>query len=153
MFVAKKYCITVGSGVDEYDIASFDKALVVSGLGNYNLVRVSSIVPPNAERVNSVDYPIGSVVYTAYAMKTTKSDELIASAIAAAIPYDENKNGVIMEYSCIGNKLQAINIAKKLAADALQRRGISEYNIVADGIDAKGENGLSTTTFAAIALM
>ena len=153
MFVAKEFYLASGYGVDEYKIASFDKALVMAGLHNYNLVRVSSIIPPSAIQSQQINYPSGSILFTAYATYSTNRDEQIASSIVAAIPKQKNCAGVIMEYSCVGEKKQAIHIARKLAIDALQRRGISEYDLVEDGIDAKGKTGYFTTTFCAIALM
>lgn len=153
MFVAKEFCIVTGYGVDEHDITSFDKALIMAGVGDYNLVKVSSIIPPNAKQVIDIKYPKGSVLYTAYANKTTRNDEVISSAIAAAIPINSEQVGVIMEYSCVGNKQQAIDKAKKLAIEALQRRNTSEYNVFASGIEVQGIKGVATTTFAAITLM
>lgn len=153
MFIASEFCCVAGVGVDQYNIASFDKALIEAGVGNYNLVRVSSIIPPKAKLVNQINYPKGSVLFTAYAQKSTRKDESIASAIAAAIPKRADGVGVIMEYSCVGNKQKAIQIAETLAAEGMRRRGDSEYILVSDGIEAHGQCGLTTTTFAAIVLM
>lgn len=153
MFVATKYYLTSGIGVDKYDIASFDKALVMAGLADYNLVKVSSIIPPNSKQYMFVDYPKGSILYTAYSTKSTQEDIQIASAIVAAIPKDKELPGVIMEYSCVGKKDKAIDTAKELAIEAIQRRGVDKYDIIANGIDAQGKNGLVTTTLCAIALM
>ena len=153
MFVAKKYFVTSGVGVDEYEVASFDKALHMAGLGDYNLVRVSSIIPPNAKLCTHVDYPRGSVIFSAFSQNITACNELIASAVVAAIPKSRNKVGVIMEYSCVGNKDQAITIASKLAIEALERRGSMEFDLVVNGIDAQGKEGVFTTTFSAIVLM
>lgn len=153
MFIAKEFFTAVGYGADKYEIASFDKALVAAGLGDYNLVRVSSIIPPNAKQTTCVNYKKGSVLFTAYSRNSTNKEEQIASAVVAAIPEKSDAVGVIMEYSCIGNRQIAISIAKKLAIDALHRRGIDRYSIVADGVDALGKEGIITTTFAAIALL
>lgn len=153
MFVAKEFYITTGYGIDEYEISSFDKALVASGLGDYNIVRVSSIIPPNTKQTTDINYKKGSVLFTAYSKNSTNKKELIASAVVAAIPKESNKIGVIMEYSCKSNKQIAIDTAKQLAVDAMRRRGIDKYNIIAKGIDAQGEDGIITTTFAAIALL
>lgn len=153
MFLASRFCTVSGIGRDEYDIASFDKALVESGLGDYNLVRVSSIIPPAAKYVTNIDYPKGSVLFTAYAKNSTKLEQMIASAVVAAIPHDIENVGVIMEYSCNGTKDQATSIATSLAVDALNRRGINKYDLFVKSVEAQGKHGLITTTFAAIALM
>lgn len=152
MFVAKNFYIGTGYGKDLFEIASFDKALLMAGLSDYNLVRVSSIVPPKAEQQMSFDYPKGSVLFTAYSKNTTTREELISSAVAVGIPKNKNEIGVIMEYSCLGNKEDSVSIARKLVAEALLRRGINDFDIIANGVDAKGKNGYYTTTFAAVAL-
>lgn len=153
MFVAKNFYIGTGYGKDLFEIASFDKALLMAGLSDYNLVRVSSIVPPKAEQQMSFDYPKGSVLFTAYSKNTTTREELISSAVAVGIPKNKNEIGVIMEYSCLGNKEESVSIAKKLVAEALLRRGINDFDIIANGVDAKGKKGQYTTTFAAVALL
>lgn len=151
--MAEKYFVTSGVGVDKYEIASFDKSLYMAGLGDYNLVRVSSIIPPGAKPCTHVDYPKGSIIFAAFSKNSTACNEPIASAVVAAIPKDRNKVGVIMEYSCIGDKNQAITTASKLAIEALERRGSTEYDLVVNGIDAQGRDGIFTTTLSAIVLI
>ena len=58
-----------------------------------------------------------------------------------------------MEYSCKGDKEQAILTARKLVLEALERRKIELYRLEEIGVDALGEDGVVTTTLAAIALM
>lgn len=153
MFLAKKYYLTTGVGVDEYEIASFDKALMDAGLSEYNLVKVSSIIPPFAKQCMFVDSTPGSILFTAYSQIATKKDEIIASAIVAAIPNENNYTGVIMEYSCLGSKEKALGVARQLAADAMYRRKVNDYRMIDKCIEATGTSGLTTTTFCAIALM
>lgn len=153
LFLAKKFCLVSGSGIDKYEITSFDKSLIMAGVGNYNLVRVSSIIPPNAFPTTTIDIPYGSVLYTAYSVNITQKEELISSAVVVAVPLKSNDIGVIIEYSCRGNKNIALKKATELAEDAMQRRGINDFKLFFNGIEIQGKSGFYSTTFAAVALL
>ncbi|MGC8706555.1 MAG: pyruvoyl-dependent arginine decarboxylase, partial [Desulfurella sp.] len=78
---------------------AFDVALLESGVGNTNLVKMSSILPPNCEYQEEIKLPLGALVPVAYAsIVSDKKGQKIAAAVAAAIPKDKTKNGLIMEY-------------------------------------------------------
>jgi pyruvoyl-dependent arginine decarboxylase (PvlArgDC) len=44
-YLAKECCMSKGVGVSKKGLPSFDRALLEAGVGNYNLVRLSSILP------------------------------------------------------------------------------------------------------------
>lgn len=146
------FCLVTGSGTDSYAISSFDSALLDAGLGNYNLVRVSSILPPNCTQRNEVLLPDGSVLFIAYATLTTHADELIASAIAVAIPRNAEQCGVIMEYSNRTSKKDAVKTARDLAENAMRKRHIAVDTILSSGIEIQGKDTVFSTTFAGISM-
>lgn len=51
-----KINITAGTGVGPTELAAFDHALVSAGVANYNLICLSSVLPPESE-VNVLDVP------------------------------------------------------------------------------------------------
>ncbi|MBI3007466.1 MAG: pyruvoyl-dependent arginine decarboxylase, partial [candidate division NC10 bacterium] len=61
------YALAVGAAEGETELNAFDNALLQAGIGNVNLVRVSSIVPPKAAFCPEVALPPGALVPTAYA--------------------------------------------------------------------------------------
>lgn len=148
----KQYCLIKGTGMGKYAISSFDSALLSAGVGNYNLVRVSSILPPGCQRSRTISSPLGSVLFTAYATLTTKEVTKIASAVAVAIPKEPTECGVIMEYSDNTDKDIAINIVEHLAEEAMYKRGISYREIVSIGVELDTDGTLFFTTFAGIGL-
>lgn len=152
MFRFSKFCLIAGAGRDEYAISSFDSALLGAGLAHYNLVRVSSILPPDCKRSPHVDCLPGSILYTAYATSTTSKVEKIASAIAVAIPLNTNDYGVIMEYSDNADKEIVVQIAKHLAIEAMNKRSLAYKDVLAIGIEAVGDGTGFVTTFAGLAL-
>lgn len=54
-----------GAGVSAFELVSFDRALREAGFADYNLLRVSSILPPFAEHRSQVALPEGSPLPTA----------------------------------------------------------------------------------------
>ncbi len=55
-----KINITTGTGVGPTEISAFDHALVNAGVANFNLIYLSSVLPPASE-VKSIDGPITKV--------------------------------------------------------------------------------------------
>lgn len=95
-----KFFLVKGEGEASFSLTAFDAALLDSGVGNTNLVKVSSILPPACEEITPIPLPLGALVPVAYASITSdKSGELISAAVAVAIPENRSKPGLIMEVS------------------------------------------------------
>ncbi len=93
------YALKAANAEGFSELNAFDVALLKSGVGNTNLVKMSSILPPRCKRRETIELPPGDLVPVAYAAITSsKKGERIAAAVAIAIPKDRNKNGLIMEY-------------------------------------------------------
>ena len=66
-----KINLTIGTGTGETKMAAFDAALFNANVANYNLVRLSSIIPPNSEivrekpKINPEEF--GNKLYLVYA--------------------------------------------------------------------------------------
>ncbi|MGE5507889.1 MAG: pyruvoyl-dependent arginine decarboxylase [Chitinophagales bacterium] len=93
-------CYSLVSGAAEglTPLTAFDRALLEAGIGNLNLLKVSSILPPRAKFSARLVIPPGSLVPTAYASITsTTPGELIAAAVA--VGHSADTHGVIMETS------------------------------------------------------
>src|SRR5690554_560348 len=95
------YCLVKGSAEGRTKLNAFDKALLEAGVGDTNLMRMSSIVPPAAAEisVNDLILPKGGLIPLAYAtIDGTMPGRMISAAIAVGIPDDEREPGVIMEF-------------------------------------------------------
>ena len=55
----KKFTIVTGHAEGATPLNAYDHALLASGLGNLNLLRLSSILPPGAEYVEKLEIPPG----------------------------------------------------------------------------------------------
>jgi arginine decarboxylase len=116
----------LASGVSEgyTPLNAFDGALLQAGIGNTNIVRMSSIVPPRCTLVEPIDLPPGALVPAAYASITSDvPGEIISASVAIALPEDENQNGLIMEYSSKGERRQIEEIVRNMAVEGMMLRG------------------------------
>ncbi len=115
---------------------AFDGALLKAGIGNTNLIKMSSIVPPKCRLIEPVKLPYGALVPVAYAsLSSSLPGEHIAAAVAVAFPVNAELPGVIMEYS--GKEPLTIieNRVREMAEHALTMRGESLREIKSIGIE------------------
>jgi arginine decarboxylase len=102
MFVPAKAFLTKGVGRHKEKLTSFEMALRDAHLANFNLVRVSSIFPPNCELVDREE-----------GMSLLKPGQV-------AMPADVSHHGYISEHHSYGqNEMAAGEYAEDLAASML----------------------------------
>lgn len=153
----KYYKISTGIGRAKYRITSFDHALCGAGVGNYNLVRLSSILPLKSEKKDIIGLPLGSLLPIAYAVQTgTKTDGTISAAIAIGYPkiYDDAHCCVIMEYEGECSAAEAKRIVENMVRDGFEKRGWDLDWIESESVDADCSSGQYdgyTTVFACVA--
>jgi arginine decarboxylase len=96
-FLPSHYTLVSGIGFSDYALVAFDKACQDAGIGDYNLVKVSSILPSKCLFSNLISIKKGSIVWVAYAIKTiTLGVGSVGVAVASATT---DENGVIFEHS------------------------------------------------------
>jgi len=123
--VPKKLFLTKGVGKHRERLTSFELALRDAGIAAQNLVRVSSIFPPNCKllsRKEGVKYlSPGEVTFAVVAETSTREPHrLIASSIGVAIPSDRSTYGYLSEHHSYGESDdQAGDYAEELAAEML----------------------------------
>ncbi|MBO8182463.1 MAG: arginine decarboxylase, pyruvoyl-dependent [Archaeoglobus sp.] len=102
--IPKKVFFVSGAGKHEDALVSFELALRDAGIEKFNLVPVSSILPPNCEFVEKeeglAELKPGQIVFVVMAKYTSNErGKKIFASIAAAKPEDDSKNGYIAEHS------------------------------------------------------
>jgi arginine decarboxylase len=101
--IPTRYFLCAGFGEASTELNAFDAALLSAGVGDTNLVKMSSILPPRATEIKPYELAKGSLVPLAYGeMTCDKPGTLISAAVAVGIPEDDQKAGLIMECSRIG---------------------------------------------------
>jgi arginine decarboxylase len=119
-----KYFMTTGISEGYTTLNAFDGALMDAGIGNTNLVKMSSICPPHCAEVNRISIPHGSLVPVAYAEITSDNmGETIAAGVAIAFPDDEDHAGLIMEYSAHEPVKTVEQKVRRMAEEGMKMRG------------------------------
>lgn len=125
MMVPRKVFFTKGVGVHKDRLASFELALRDGKIEKYNLVYVSSIFPPQCEKV-SVEAGIdelhpGEIVFCVMARSdTNEPNRMITSAIGIALPKELNQYGYLSEHHAYGEtEIESGEYAEDLAATML----------------------------------
>jgi arginine decarboxylase len=119
-----QYFLVSGASEGYTPLNAFDGALLQAGIGNTNIVKMSSIVPPHCKAISPIPLPPGSLVPAAYAYITSDvPGEIISAGVAVALPEDENQNGLIMEYSAKGERSEIEEIVRNMAVEGMRVRG------------------------------
>ena len=146
----KKYLITSGCGKSQYELVAFDEALRNAEIGDYNLVKISSILPAGCQQATSDELPRrGSGLLTAFGtLSTNEKGVRIASAVSVAIPEDPDEVGVIMEYSGYCGAEQAENQVCLMAKEAMDNRGRAIKEILSSSAEATVDGAYASVVSA-----
>lgn len=123
--VPKKLFFTKGVGRHREKLASFELALRDAGIEKFNLVTVSSILPPNCKIITKekglVDLQPGEIVHCVLARnETNENNRLVVASIGCGIPADSNTYGYLSEHHGYGQTDEkAGDYAEDLAASML----------------------------------
>ena len=124
-FVPKEMFLTKGAGKHREKLTSFELALRSAGIAACNLVRVSSIFPPNC-RILSREQGMkrlepGQVTFVVMSEAATREPHrLIAATVGVAIPRDRDVYGYLSEHHSFGeSEYIAGEYAEELAAEML----------------------------------
>jgi arginine decarboxylase len=123
--VPKMMFLIKGVGVDKNRLSSFELALREAGIERFNLVHVSSILPPQCKMVPKKDglgnLESGQIVYCVMARnETNEPNRLISASIGVARPKDQNQYGYLSEHHAYGQTAESAgNYAEDLAATML----------------------------------
>ncbi|MDO8554318.1 MAG: arginine decarboxylase, pyruvoyl-dependent [Candidatus Micrarchaeota archaeon] len=124
-FVAKKIFFTKGVGKSKDQLTSFELALRDAGIAPFNLVTVSSILPPGVKIVSRKEglkfLSPGQVVFVVLArMSSNEPNRLMVSSIGSAIPADKKMYGYLSEHHTYGQTDdKAADYSEDLAASML----------------------------------
>jgi arginine decarboxylase len=125
VIVPKRVFLTKGVGRHKERLSSFEAALRDAGIAAYNLVRVSSILPPGCKfmpRSQSREYMSpGEITFVVLSENSTnEAHRLTAASIGVAIPKERNQYGYLSEYHSYGEtESKAGDYAEDLAAQML----------------------------------
>ncbi|MCX8022580.1 MAG: arginine decarboxylase, pyruvoyl-dependent [Syntrophorhabdaceae bacterium] len=130
-----RFFLVSGTSEGFSHLNAFDGALMASGVGDTNLVRMSSILPPGCKEIlpPPTSLPHGALVPVAYAsIVSDVPGEVISAAVAIGIPQDETLAGLIMEYSAKADEQTVVQQVKKMVEKGMEmrRRAIKEIKSI-----------------------
>jgi arginine decarboxylase len=105
--VPSKVFFTKGKGIAAEKLTSFEMALRDAQIAQFNLVKVSSIFPPECQIIKpeeglSLLLP-GQIVFCVMSENSTnESNRLIAASVGVAIPSDKKTFGYLSEHHSFG---------------------------------------------------
>ncbi len=123
--IPKRIFLTKGVGKHREKLTSFEAALRDAGIAPFNIVRVSSILPPGAKilpRSKGIQLlSAGEIIYAVVAESSANEPHrLLAASIGVAIPSDRSQYGYLSEYHSFGEtEVRAGDKAEDLAAQML----------------------------------
>jgi len=130
------YTLVAAAAEGEKELTAFDQALLKAGVGNVNLIRVSSILPPDAQFIDNLELPPGSLLPIAYgSISSSEPGAVISAAVAVGIGPERNGYGVIMEFAGYCIQGEAEREVKEMVTEAFQYRGRELKEIYAIGAE------------------
>ena len=137
---ARSFFLVAGDAEGYTPLNAFDNALLAAGVGNTNLIKISSILPPGASEIEPPKPPPGAFLPIAYASIVSDiPGEVISAAVAVGIPDDPEKPGVIMEYSARGSREVAEDIVRRMVEKAFEVRGFRLKDVKSISVEHKVE--------------
>jgi len=130
----KRFTLVAGGAEGPSPLNAFDNALLVAGVGNLNLIRVSSILPPGAQEAETLMVPPGSLLPIAYGSAISEEPGTrVAAAVAVGLSPDTF--GVIMEYGGQCSKEEAEAEVRRRVEEAFKHRGLPLVEIRSIAVD------------------
>ncbi|MDQ1240262.1 MAG: arginine decarboxylase [Thermodesulfobacteriota bacterium] len=121
-FTPKRFFLTSGTGEASTKLNAFDAALLKAGIGDTNLIKLSSILPPGIIETLPYQPASGSFVPLAYAEHASCTvGETISAAVAVGIPLDRGEAGLIMECSGVGTPEVWEQTARDMVLEGMEK--------------------------------
>jgi arginine decarboxylase len=124
--VPKKIFFVKGKGCSKNsELRSFEQALREAGIEKFNIVRVSSIIPPNCKEISKDDglkeLTVGQIVYSVLSkISSNRVNDLICASIGAAKPLNKGDYGYLSEKHSINeNPEDVAKATEELAVEML----------------------------------
>src|SRR4030042_2305862 len=107
LIIPNKVFFTKGVGTHKDKLTSFELALRDAGIQKFNLVTVSSILPPNCEIITKAKgLPMlkdGEIVFVVMSRnESNEHNRLISASVGAAVPAGRAQHGHFGEYHPFG---------------------------------------------------
>lgn len=109
--------VVCGTGTGETTLSAFDQALCQMGIHNYNLIALSSIIPPKSEVVRVEEYKVSTEEWgnKLYVVKADIRSEMIGNSIGAGLGWYQlsDGRGMFVEHDGIADNIEEVEMKVK----------------------------------------
>jgi arginine decarboxylase len=120
----RRFFVGSGKAVSQVsDLNAFDEALLEAGIGDTNIISVSSILPPDIKEVKMEDLPRGAIIHCVLAQQRGGEGEMITAGIGYAFRKDR-QGGYVVEGHMHGTKRALKEILEWKLNGMAKRRGV-----------------------------
>ncbi len=114
---------TAGDAEGVTELNAFDNALLQAGIGNLNLIKVSSIVPASVQVLTErPDMEPGALVPTVYTLRTSDTP---GDVVAAAVGIGLRRDGHGMIFENTGGSRDAVeDTVRRMVREGFAQRGM-----------------------------
>jgi len=118
-----------GSGEGLTPLNAFDQALLNAGIGNLNLIKVSSILPSKIQLRPLPEIEAGSLIPAVYSTITSNiAGETISACVGAG--FSQDSFGLLYEYSHRGEARTAEEVVKRMLEEGFKMRKMKASKII-----------------------
>ncbi len=118
-----------GTGEGITPLNAFDQALLNAGIGNLNLIKVSSILPAGVELSPLPEIEAGTLVPTVYSsLVSNVAGETISACVGAGFSADSF--GLLYEYSHRGEARTAEEVVQKMVEEGFKMRRMKLSQVI-----------------------
>jgi len=132
--IPTKFFFTKGVGIAKEQLTSFESALRSAGIEKFNLVSVSSILPPTCKKIPKEKglemLKPGEIVHCVLARnETNEPNRLVAASVGCAIAAGDDQYGYLSEHHSFGETEEKVSdYTEDLAATMLATTLGLEFN-------------------------
>ncbi len=146
-----KIKLVSGSGEGEEKLSAFDRALLDAGIGNLNLIRVSSILPPGCLYEEEFPIPPGSLTPTAYgSLISDEAGREISAAVGIGFSRSAGDYGVIMEFAGFCSREEAARRVTEMVREAFRARGKELLEVKVTAVSRRVDSRPAAVVAAAV---
>lgn len=113
--IPKFYFLTSGWGIHDYKLISFEFALRNAKCEKFNLVPVSSIIPPDCEKLNVEEglkkLGSGEITFCVMSKKSTDEKTVPVSAVISSVKEEHKNHGYFLENT--DSKAEFVDVIKE----------------------------------------
>jgi arginine decarboxylase len=117
--------LTQGTAEGDTKLNAFDNALIAAGIGQFNLVKVTSVAPELASLASEpIAIEAGAVVPAVLASaQSSQPGEVITACVG--IGFGKGSHGMIMEHAGPGHPEEMEPIVRRMIDESFARRGLT----------------------------